>query len=329
MTTDFRHRGTAAAVALAIAILSALALGSTAEARTESGANAANQPMELDTEAPDTIIDGHPLAVGPHDLVDFTFHSTEPGSYFQCRLDYDDWLFCSSPVSMYLYEGTFLFEVRAGDEAGNVDQSPASFSFTIDRSQPETTIDSGPDGTIDTDQATFSFSSVNSGVEFKCKLDDGAEEACSSAKTYTGLSNGQHEFAVYAVNQFGIPDPTPATRTFTVNRPGPDDPEPPSNAFSFGKTSLNRKNGTATVQVKVPGAGKVALTGSRTVASATKSAAAKGTVSLLVRPRGNAARSLRKKGSVKVRARFSFTPAGGTVKTRTMTVKLIRTMPKR
>ncbi len=52
---------------------------------------------------------------------------------------------CTSPKSYSnLSEGAHKFEVRAIDTAGNVDQSPASFSWTVDTAAPSTTIDSSP-----------------------------------------------------------------------------------------------------------------------------------------------------------------------------------------
>jgi N-acetylglucosamine-6-sulfatase len=82
---------------------------------------------------------------------------------------------------------------------------------------PETTIDSGPSGTVNTGSATFSFSS-EAGAIFKCKLDAATFSACSSPKSYTGLSNGSHTFQVKATDAAGNAEPTPASRTWTVNK---------------------------------------------------------------------------------------------------------------
>ena len=122
----------------------------------------------------------------------------------------------------------------------------------MDQIKPETTIDSGPSGTITTSQADFAFSSNKSPAQFFCSIDGADAEACASTKTYTGLSDGQHEFRVYAGTSSatrtrpGLPD-------LHGRHPGPVDP--PSNAFTFGRLKLNTKQGTATLQVKVPGAG--------------------------------------------------------------------------
>ncbi|MGA7397966.1 MAG: choice-of-anchor Q domain-containing protein [Solirubrobacterales bacterium] len=109
----------------------------------------------------------------------------------------------------------------------------------------------------------------------------------------------------------------------------PPPPDPPSNNFTFGKVKLNKKKGVATVQVKVPGAGKVLLIGSKTVAKASKSAKAKATLSLTVKTKGKAAKQLKKKGKAKVKASFRFTPSGGTAKTKSKTVKLVKKQAKK
>lgn len=82
---------------------------------------------------------------------------------------------------------------------------------------PETTIDSGPEGTIDTGSATFEFSSSELGSTFECSLDGGDFEPCSSPREYTDLEDGEHTFEVRAVDSAGNTDPEPAERTWTVN----------------------------------------------------------------------------------------------------------------
>lgn len=90
-------------------------------------------------------------------------------------------------------------------------------SATPDLSQPETTIDSGPEGTVETPSASFAFSANEPGVSFECSLDGATFGSCSSPKAYADLPNGTHTFAVRAIDGSGNVDATPATRTWTVN----------------------------------------------------------------------------------------------------------------
>ena len=93
-----------------------------------------------------------------------------------------------------------------------------------DTDPPDTTIDSGPTGTINTDQASFTFSGTPAGdtAKIQCRIDSGAFADCTSPKTFTGLSDGPHTAAFRAEDAAGNQDPTPTTRTFTVDTTAPD-----------------------------------------------------------------------------------------------------------
>ena len=81
---------------------------------------------------------------------------------------------------------------------------------------PETTLESGPVGTVGSDGATFTFSADQEDADFRCSLDDQPFSPCSSPRDYTGLSEGEHVFRVQAVSRLGTADETPASRTWTV-----------------------------------------------------------------------------------------------------------------
>ncbi len=102
---------------------------------------------------------------------------------------------------------------------------------------------------------------------------------------------------------------------------GGNEEPPPSNAFSLGRVVLHRRNGTGTIVVRVPGAGRVALAGPG-VAPAGAQARGAGTVRLMVRPRPSSRALLRRRGRLRVRLRVAFTPAGGTTTSRLRTLTL-------
>ena len=92
----------------------------------------------IDGTPPETTIlppiPGEPTTSG---RATFHFSSSETGSTFRCRLDGGPFRTCSSGIK-YGYSpdalvsaGTHTFQVKAADAAGNLDASPASFTWTI------------------------------------------------------------------------------------------------------------------------------------------------------------------------------------------------------
>jgi RTX calcium-binding nonapeptide repeat (4 copies) len=179
-----------------------------------------------DTTPPETMITGGPNGTVAETWASFEFASSESGSRFECALDGLPFVACSNPSSHFgLAIGAHAFSVRATDAAGNADLTPATRSWTIaapaDTTPPETTIGSGPAGTVASPSASFTFWSSEGGARFDCALDARAFAPCSSPHTYSGLAAGAHAFLVRATDAAGNSDPTPAIRTWTVTSPKP------------------------------------------------------------------------------------------------------------
>lgn len=86
---------------------------------------------------------------------------------------------------------------------------------------PDTTIDSGPSGTIRSSSTTLTFSSTAPGASFVCSLDGASLRACSSPFAVTSLVDGAHAFSVAAFVG-GVEDPAPARAVFTVDTHAPE-----------------------------------------------------------------------------------------------------------
>jgi hypothetical protein len=97
----------------------------------------------------------------------------------------------------------------------------------------------------------------------------------------------------------------------------------PSNAFTFGRAIRNRKNGTATITVELPGPGAVSLRG-KGVKGQTAQAGTPGPLKLRVAAKGKLKKRLQTRGKVRAKASVTFTPTGGDAADQPVGLKLIR-----
>ncbi len=216
----------------------------------------ASYTWTVDTTPPDTTMTGGPANSSTSGLtVTFTF-SSEAGATFQCRIDSGTFSACTSPFTVTgLTDGSHTFHVRAVDTVGNIDPTPATRTWTVDATPPDTTMTGGPTGVISATSVTFTFTSTETGSTFQCRLNTGSFTSCTSPHTISGLSNGPQTFEVRAIDAVNNIDPTPATRTWTV------DALPPA-VTSVTSTTPNDVYGIgATINVTVNFNESVTLTG--------------------------------------------------------------------
>ena len=96
---------------------------------------AASRTITVDATPPETTIGSGPAegSTTADSTPTFGFSSTEAGSTFECQLDAGGFADCTNPATVGpLSDGPHTFQVRATDQAANVDTSPASRSFTVD-----------------------------------------------------------------------------------------------------------------------------------------------------------------------------------------------------
>ncbi|MBT0663490.1 chitobiase/beta-hexosaminidase C-terminal domain-containing protein [Geobacter pelophilus] len=174
----------------------------------------------IDITPPNTTVTAQP--VNPSNKVSggIGFTSNESGSTYECSLDNAAFTSCTSPYFFSgLSNGTHQFQVRAKDLAGNLDQSPAVVSWTIDTVWPDTSIISAPPLTSVENSGSFTFSATEAGVRYECSLNGGAFASCSNPYSFSGLANGLHVLQVRAIDTAGNLDLTPAVYSWTINVP--------------------------------------------------------------------------------------------------------------
>jgi hypothetical protein len=180
-----------------------------------------------DTLPPFTAITSGPPKHTRLTSASFTYSANEPGSRFECKVDDGEFSACDATGKRYpgLRNGRHVFQARAIDRAGNADTTPDPYVWTIEGTSPETKITKAPPGIRRlgvghrSTQVRFAFSSSRPGSDFACRIDGQPFHPCESPeKLSVGL--GRHRFEVYATDQLGNRDASPARRIFRVLRKG-------------------------------------------------------------------------------------------------------------
>ena len=95
-----------------------------------------------------------------------------------------------------------------------------------DITPPDTTIAGNPSNPSNSSSASFSFTGSDNvtpaaSLTFECKLDSDPFAACTSPRTYSGLTDGSHTFQVRAIDGVGNVDPTPVSFAWTIDTTAP------------------------------------------------------------------------------------------------------------
>ena len=148
--------------------------------------------------AAQTTITAAPAATTNSTSASFTFTANPAtGATFQCSLDGAAYATCTSPRSLTgLAAGTHTFQVRAVS-ANGTDPTPASHTWLITTTPPDTTLTSTPAASTTSTSAEFTFTAnPAAGATFQCSLDGAAYATCTSPRSLTGLAIGNHTFNV-------------------------------------------------------------------------------------------------------------------------------------
>jgi VCBS repeat-containing protein len=217
----------------------------------------------------DTIPPDNPTTLGPFGEIHLNAGSTQPTFDWAAVFGADHYVLTidgGSPIETQAtsYTPTLLqsfghgphtWQVSTVDRAGNVPapSNPAPIeTFFIDSLDPDTTITQTPNAHSNSASATFNFTgqSNNPGriVGFDYQLDGSLSLTFVNTGTVTlsGLSEGSHTLKVYAQDQSGAIDTTPATYTWDVDTIPPAAPSAPDLASASDSGPLDTDNITRT-----------------------------------------------------------------------------------
>jgi hypothetical protein len=203
--------------------------------------------------------------------VDFQGTVSGPGSHIDLKLDNGRYKPVASPRTITgLSVGTHTIYLRAVDKDGNVDPTPAKWTFTVKKDKggggyPDTWINwvratprgvniaTGGSTSSSTVIVDFQGTVAGKGSHIDLKIDDGPYKPVASPRTITGLSDGTHTIYLRAEDKEGKRDPSPAQWKFTVIKDGDEPPpvQPPRpNAISV---QTDKSTYTSGDTVKVSG----------------------------------------------------------------------------
>lgn len=259
---------------LALGFASACSVPDKKLASKDAGVDA--MPDVVPGEAPETTITVAPSEFSRSSAATFEFSSNISSATFECSLDAQTSVVCSSPFTRSLGDGSHTFSVRAVDGAGNSDDTPAEHVWSIDTVAPETTITEAPPVADNSVMVRFSFSSAERNTVFDCSVDSAAYAACTSGVLFGPFSDGAHSFAVRARDRAGNVDATPAIHAWSVDTSTPDTqiltgPSGPQGStmatFTFGSPDAGSG---ATFECALDGSAFVACTSPRTLTALTE-----------------------------------------------------------
>jgi len=190
----------------------------------------------IDTTLPDTTILSGPTNPSQNPNGTFVFGSPTPNpAFYSCVLDPTGGI-CPPTGGAYavcpeiytftnLGDGSHTMCVFVTNTAGTQDPLPASYTWIIDTTAPETEIVA-----LIPPKVTSSTSIILHYIDptapttntFECSLDGDVWTDCDGKTiTYTALTEGEHVFDVRTIDPNGVIDPTPATFTWIIDRTAP------------------------------------------------------------------------------------------------------------
>jgi hypothetical protein len=179
----------------------------------------------VDAKAPDTTITSTPSNPSSVSTATFAFTGTDnvtadKNLTFECSLDNGSWTSCTSAKTYSgLANSTHTFQVRAKDAAGNMDATPASFTWTVSviTNHPPVANAGGPysgnEGTPLSLSAAKSTDVDNNITLYQWDLDNDGQfdDATGKAPKFLAVDNGTYTVRVLVTDAGGLTSTSSAT----------------------------------------------------------------------------------------------------------------------
>ncbi|RKG59557.1 hypothetical protein D7X30_10925 [Corallococcus sp. AB011P] len=172
---------------------------------------------------PETVILSGPALSTAQQQARFTFASSALLVSYECALDSDTFVACDTPRDFTgLAEGPHQLQVRSRDLLGLLtDNTPATYSWTVDLTPPKTTFTSTPPAYSNAPTSAFAFQASEPRSTFTCALDSGPALPCASPHLTLLLADGPYTLAVRARDTAGNQEAEATTYSWTVDTVAP------------------------------------------------------------------------------------------------------------
>lgn len=214
-------------------------------------------PRLVDTDPPDTMISAGPRALTATALASFTFAAIpdDDGAAFECAVDAEGFLPCTSPFTVTRPDGAHTFRVRAADASGNIDPTPATRAWSIDTIAPVIALAPPAIPARTSNPLPVAFFTVTdaSRVTTTCSVDAADPIACDGTAGFTptaSLSEGPHTYRVTASDEAGnatfvdvafAVDVTPPSVAISTGPVSPSDDDTPTFAFTTSEDTVRAR----------------------------------------------------------------------------------------
>lgn len=218
---------------LIVPLVSALALtacggggGSAAATADPPAEDPPDSPGPTRPPAPETNLTSTPPQLTRDNDANFEFSSPAEGASFELRIDDDDFAVVTSPHSVNnLDDGEHTVAVRAIVD-GTPDPTPASYTWTVDTTAPNTRLLNTPPSRTTQTSANVEFESDEDGVTFEASVDGSAFQSATSPLSIGSVSLGDHTVRLRATDRAGNVEEAVVEHRWTVVAPTGDTTPP-------------------------------------------------------------------------------------------------------